>query len=307
MPAEERAVCERLRQFRLAIGFSQGGFANAVGMKPSLLSSYEHAQSRLLYRAAWNVFMAFPELSPEWLACGGLYPMLIVPAVDYPPPESCTYGQLASFLEVFEGSLTNRIHAARAAWNVKPEDPWPYFRFGPGPWGRIFAVASWSQVMREWLALVPDNLLNDFLNGLLHFGEAALKKLPAERREVIEQRRRELQRLALQGGLKRSVLAGKGQHKQENDLADTKDNLDNHSASATVAAMSSNVPTWLQLKKQIAKLTSERGAKAALADQLGVSRQVLGNWLSDDDQGAPNAALTLRLLKWVRDPKRQAN
>ena len=84
-----------------------------------------------------------------------------------------------------------------------------------------------------------------------------------------------------------------------------KDILDSKSPTGSVTDMSLEVPTWAQLKKQIAKLTSAHGKKAALADELGVSRQVLGNWLSSDDQGTPNAELTLRLLKWVRDPKRQ--
>jgi transcriptional regulator with XRE-family HTH domain len=67
------------------------------------------------------------------------------------------------------------------------------------------------------------------------------------------------------------------------------------------------VPTWEQLKKEIARFTAKRGEKAALAAKLGVSRQVLGNWLSSDDQGTPNANLSLKLLDWfynkMNEPK----
>jgi len=66
-----------------------------------------------------------------------------------------------------------------------------------------------------------------------------------------------------------------------------------------------DVPTWAQLKKTIITLAAGHGQKAALADELGVSRQVLGNWLSDGEQGAPNAETTLWLFKWSLDPKRK--
>jgi hypothetical protein len=88
---------------------------------------------------------------------------------------------------------------------------------------------------------------------------------------------------------------------EEDRLMHSQDNLDSPADGSTMRAMSVKVPTWAQLKISIARLTSERGQKAALAAKFGVSRQVLGNWLSTDDQGAPNATLTLRLLRWVQE------
>lgn len=85
----------------------------------------------------------------------------------------------------------------------------------------------------------------------------------------------------------------------QKSLLPYKDKIDmSQGACGSVAGMRLEVPTWNQLKKSIAHLTSERGAKAALAKELGVSRQVLNNWLSDAGQGAPPADLTLRLFRW---------
>lgn len=80
--------------------------------------------------------------------------------------------------------------------------------------------------------------------------------------------------------------------------------LDKSRTDDSVGGMVS-VPTWPQLRKLIAEQTSERGAKAALAAKLGVSPQVLTNWLVDREQGAPNAETTLKLLSmfWRPDKK----
>jgi DNA-binding phage protein len=82
-----------------------------------------------------------------------------------------------------------------------------------------------------------------------------------------------------------------------------KDFLDKQNPHAIFADMRTEVPTWPELKKDIRRLTARRGEKKALAEKCGVSRQVLGNWLSDDSQGTPNSELTLKLLKWVNGKK----
>lgn len=51
------------------------------------------------------------------------------------------------------------------------------------------------------------------------------------------------------------------------------------------------------LRARLLRATSERGAKAALAKEFGVSRQAVNAWLSG--ASAPEAETTLRLLEWV--------
>lgn len=84
-------------------------------------------------------------------------------------------------------------------------------------------------------------------------------------------------------------------------LAYNKDNLDTSLMPAIVGAVKRPVPTWEELKRDVIRLTAKQGQKKALADELKVTRQVLGNWLSAHDQGKPDAVNTLKLLKWVED------
>jgi transcriptional regulator with XRE-family HTH domain len=56
---------------------------------------------------------------------------------------------------------------------------------------------------------------------------------------------------------------------------------------------------WEALRAQIKKLTARRGERVALANYLGVSRQVVSAWLSG--RGVPDAHKTLKLLHWASE------
>lgn len=86
----------------------------------------------------------------------------------------------------------------------------------------------------------------------------------------------------------------------ESSGASNIDKLDNELPAAKVSDVTSEVPTWPGLKAELLKLTVERGMKAWLADELGVSRQVVNNWLATSDQGRPDAENTLLLLRWAK-------
>lgn len=87
--------------------------------------------------------------------------------------------------------------------------------------------------------------------------------------------------------------------KLNTDYIDTSQGFDN------LLGMIRRVPTWEELKQTVRTHTAGRGEKSALAEEIGVTRQVFSNWLADGSKGAPNAEQTLRLLKWVNDPKRK--
>jgi transcriptional regulator with XRE-family HTH domain len=84
-------------------------------------------------------------------------------------------------------------------------------------------------------------------------------------------------------------------------LDEGKDILDFNLKPTIVGDVKRLVPTWEELKRDVIRLTAKQGQKKSLADELKVTRQVLGNWLSDDDQGKPDAVNTLKLLKWVEE------
>ena len=79
-----------------------------------------------------------------------------------------------------------------------------------------------------------------------------------------------------------------------------KNNVDICGTPDSVVGVRDQVPTWAELKKDIIRFTAKRGAKAALARKIGVSRQALGNWLADEAESSPSADLTLELFRTVR-------
>jgi hypothetical protein len=54
---------------------------------------------------------------------------------------------------------------------------------------------------------------------------------------------------------------------------------------------------WKLLVTRLKTATSKHGAKAQLAREFGVSKQVVHAWLTGE--GTPGAENTLRLLEWV--------
>jgi transcriptional regulator with XRE-family HTH domain len=82
-------------------------------------------------------------------------------------------------------------------------------------------------------------------------------------------------------------------------------NIDNLKSKRDDGGVQTKVPTWAELKRKILRYTSGHGQKAALANEMNISRQVLGNWLSAGSKGAPNAEQTLWLLHWVEQQERQ--
>jgi transcriptional regulator with XRE-family HTH domain len=63
--------------------------------------------------------------------------------------------------------------------------------------------------------------------------------------------------------------------------------------------------TWESLKARLLSQTAHFGAKAGLARQVGVSRQVMNAWLNGKAQ--PSASQTLKLLDWVEQSERKQN
>jgi transcriptional regulator with XRE-family HTH domain len=55
---------------------------------------------------------------------------------------------------------------------------------------------------------------------------------------------------------------------------------------------------WKQLQRRLRMATRTRGAKASLARELGVDRQLVTEWLKHATRG-PSAETALRLLEWI--------
>jgi hypothetical protein len=64
---------------------------------------------------------------------------------------------------------------------------------------------------------------------------------------------------------------------------------------------------WPRLRKRLTRILARRGMKAALARDVGVTRQAVDAWLSKSRRlpAAPSAEITLRVLEWVRVAEQQ--
>lgn len=299
MPPEERAVCARLLKFRKAKGLSRAAFARFVGMDPALLASYELGRSQLNYPAAFQILSRFPLLNPEWLA-GGTNLMEAEQNVTYPRPSEVQYGPRSSFIEVFTSELEDRILSSRSAWILEPTAPFPIFRFTQDPAGRLRAEEIFRVWLRRWLAWLPDESLNDYLNELKIKAEALLEqsKRPLHAREDTARRVLEVERLWIE--MQAAFL--KSQAKHPTQIIDL--------TYSAIESKSSDVKPkdlWPALKKELQRATAETaGAKTALAGFLEVELSRVSQWLSDSPKTArePGAEYALLMQAWLKNPKR---
>lgn len=280
VPKREREICQRLFDFRRRTKLTRAAVAGELGITPSRLSNYEHGAVPVPYGVASRIADLLG-LNLEWLAAGIGNPQDVIAvgsAIDAEIPSRMLLS--GAYDRFIKPALTEERKQGPTGFEVAvAQQPGLPYKITPirtiGIHDQETTKRLVTKIAEAYLSKLPPHLLYAYYQALVG---AASEFVSSHAGEI------------------NSPSAGK---------ATVKDILDKHQATVSVTSMSSGVPTWPQLKKEIARLTSRRGAKTALAGELGVSRQVLGNWLSDDDQGAPSAALTLRLLKWVNDQKRK--
>jgi transcriptional regulator with XRE-family HTH domain len=289
MPAEEKAICRRLRQFRLFTGLSQAEFASLAGLDQRAYASYEYARSQLNYPAAWGILRAFRQLSPQWLA-EGQGTMLDTYFVSYPMPAETGLGPRALYSLVYEMSLRALLFQSRSAWNVAPDKPFPLFRVGGGIVSRLEGRQIFLDILTGWLAGRPDARINDFLNDLLDQCSQVLDRHPRDEDEMAIKRRVQ-EMLAAEA----KMALGLGKYSQNQGLT-------NVSESVKVPPVKSQLPS---LVDRLKRATEQRGTKSALAKYLGVPLASVSQWLSGERE--PGGETTLRLLHWVQQAEAQQN
>lgn len=285
MNERERGVCARVKLFREDIKWPQSDFAAQIGITKDKLVSIEYGRTPLRYKTGVDLCEVFG-VNADWIVTGqgemrGGAPILW--EIEFP----FEHYEKKLFSEVFD-LAPNIFQPVKRVFGLV-EGPTPGFNAEAY---LLRKVPRWFSKQKFRTPLEAERFarsVNDFaeeaLQSLVYKGMASQKRLSQLKAEHEAAKRKATQ-----------VLAG---------TPSSKDIIDKEKPADTVAGVRLKVPTWIQLKKDIARFTAERGEKAALAAELGVSRQVLGNWLSDDAQGAPNAELTLRLLDWVIGKKKQ--
>lgn len=301
MPAEERAVCDRLRKFRESKGLTRAEFARLVGMDARLLASYEMAHSQLNYPAAFQILTRFPELNPEWLAGQGNIMVMLQP-VTYHSPEETGHGPRTLFSFIYNEFLKARIGRAPGAWLKYESAPFPEFRFSEDVYGRLRAEAVFQSWLRRWLAKVSDEKGNEFLNALKRYVEGALlkKRYGASRvsDEIWRERIAEVERLHLKYqaafiGVGMASGIAKGKEREKKYLTDT----------ATHATLQIVKPQLPSLLDDLNRMTKESGKMSELAAYLTkatrkrVPLASVSRWLSGKRE--PGGEITLLLRNWV--------
>jgi len=295
MNDREREICARVKEFREHVDWSQKDFAAQLGISLNQLASIEYARTPLRYDIAWKLRTLFG-LSLEWLSVGELMPNSVVND-NLPAPQSTGLTAFALLSEVSDKvhGPTSEIHHAKKKGRKLKIDKAELSH-------RAFIAYGLREQIDVWVSKVPDGYTADFADKFFQLVKAYLQALPIEPDEMIEARMDALlwdkMRRDLRGRLPRA------EKEPKKDLAGAQDKcktyVDNRENTDSLSGMRSAVPKWSELKKSILRLTSRHGGKAALAKEAGVSRQVLGNWLSDDSHGTPNADHTLWLFRWVQ-------
>lgn len=287
MTPTEVEVGARVKEFRERIEWPQTIFAYEVGLTRNQLASVEHGLTPLRYGVAARICKRY-QVSALWLAKGVGCPQcgwLFGDADESPVPHKMLFSEAFSrHLEpALSEGLVNHLRldeATGATQSILPP----------------FDVPSGHQ--HEWYVLKAFR--------------AAVESIPPESRAafcdaVLIAIARELLKLSAtsESGPPLRASAAKSREAKEflefGGNSSRQDILDSGEGGPIVGGVTSKVPTWAELKKEIVRLTAEHGMKAWLADELKLSsRQVLTNWLSTDDQGRPDAQNTLLLLRWVK-------
>ncbi len=320
----ERAICSRVKTVRESIKWAQSPFAERLGITRDQLASIEGCRTPLRYEIAWNLRQAF-DISLRWLEEGFGFAdnaeqdNLPIPSATGLPRRALLTAVVKKFSHGVEESLLS----------IGPEDGSRSEQLGlksPADFAnqeellnavmktlegkeavtglvdipnRALLESQLRMSLSLWISEVPLGHVYEFTEKLNQFARKFIQSFPADDPSVVGERGIKITWERLRNTNAKKILVAAGLSKSS---ACGKDTLDINLSCGSVGGMSSKVlevPTWEQLKKAVARLTSERGQKTALANELGVSRQVLGNWLSSNDQGAPNAELTLEVFRWV--------
>jgi hypothetical protein len=203
LPAQEKAICERLRQYREIVGFSRVAFAHEIDLDSAGLANYEYSRAPLRCDVVFKLLMLF-RLNPVWLATGVGFKnvdyskALLTPLKEHPR---------ALFSEIYFKDLDDCLKAEVQKYEDSPKSKWGEFRFnGPGHAKTRLAVERFLQdAIKGWIPRVPSKHLNSFMNELIYFGESKLESYPSEDVDVQQSRikRMTVQRMKLAKRLKK--------------------------------------------------------------------------------------------------------
>lgn len=268
LPDREIAICQRMREVRLATRMQQAAFAETIGVTRSRLASYEHCKAPIRYEVGKQLCFRH-NINQRWFATGEEPNR---PYFDLSPNLEFQVAPRALFSEAYEEVLKESIES-RAAELEKVVGP-EIFKSGKyeealldnfhllgeeDPKAAAFYVARLIRTKLNWL---KEPLLTEYTKLLL--------KADAE---FCETRGKEMKSLSEKEDTQKKALPGSSVKGKSKDVS-----LEN-------------------LLERVQALTSRPGQKSALAEMLGVSPARVTEWLNRGKE--PRGSTTLTLLEWV--------
>ncbi len=276
---------------RERLNFSQGQLSELIDVSLNQLASIEYQRTPLRYDIAWKLRMNIG-VSLWWLYSGKI-DQGCLEYDELPTPQAT--GLLGSALL---SEVAERFHKPADLSGSRKSESKKLKYECPDVSERVGWMLAFRAEIENWIAHVPDNKVQDFSDCLIESAKKIIAGFPVDSGEKTSFRRDAL----MWARMRADVLARNAGNMffQNVSFSQRKEGIDNAVSHGIIGSVKTEVPTWPQLKRDLKRLTAQHGEKSALAKSLGISRQVLGNWLSDDSQGTPNADFTLALLKWVR-------
>lgn len=289
MTDSERAICERVKDFRLRLRISQAKFAEQVGITRDQLASIEYGRTPLRYDIAWRIRYVFG-ISIDWLWGGDSQPDDLSADDKLPAPSPPGIGENTLLTEVF-----NKLYGLTPEDNIPPRIKKPN-RKTPKIDPDEIAHRSMMRLLVELeldlqLPRIPDGHVKDFSDKLVELMRLYVKQLPTEPDELIEAREQALLWERIRSQIARHATSLK--YGKDFNLTETES--DNKTG-----AVKELLPT---LRARLNKLTESAGKKTELAEFLGAPLASVSRWLSGNRE--PGGEVALKMLHWVELQERK--
>jgi transcriptional regulator with XRE-family HTH domain len=285
LPEPEKAICRRLREFRLDTKLSRVAFAKELRIDSSRLAAYEHARVPLRFVVVREIAMRF-RLNPGWLADG-----------DGPMRELITMGW-------WEGARPPEKELFSVGFERIRKD--------------VEYQVAMMKSMRGLGAMAPSiekiqalfHLHPEALPGLI--GSALtrdLESLPDASYPAIVRALAEVIAPFLQKGPPTAVEdagtphgSGSAGHSDASPPAAVQavdcDVLTSFNRDSSLSpTVRQPIESWPELRERLKRLTTQRGDRSALARKFKVTSSAVSEWMRGKNM--PSADLTLRLSAWV--------
>lgn len=291
MPSYERAICHRLRQFRIETGLSQAQFAVLARLNQRAYAGFEYARTQLNYQAAQKILTRYSSLNPLWLL-DGHGEMQARNQFAFPSLESLGVGERALFSNVFNERL-KRDYLSSPPWNFSGQwTPVNLFNIRPTPQGRLMCKDRLGDLLAEWVAELPDDKVSPFFNEVFAHAAKIIGRYPHDPDSA-----------AVEARFAAMMEIEKARRFVEATSSEQKTGL----TIITQYGKTGGVKSELQrLIARVKRATSRPGSKSELARFLDVAPARITEWLSDEEgvKREPGGYYALEMLKWVEQQER---